>query len=54
MERNCAPLVTDLFLYCYEYSKLQKTRLSTHLLVYSTITVDISDIYWDDETMFEL
>jgi hypothetical protein len=45
VETNCAPLIDDLFLYCYEsqiMAKLKKKKacLSTHPLAYSKITVD--------------
>ena len=48
MWTNCAPPIVDLFVFCYQsevMAKLQKTRLSTHLLVYSTITVDTQMIF---------
>ena len=40
---NCVPLIADLFLYCYEsqfMANSKKICLSTHVLVYSAVTVD--------------
>ena len=45
MGTNCAPLIADLFLYCYERDFMSDLQKSKRFDIFSTIPLDILTIF---------